>query len=87
MTAWVRGVLPNGWPGSNVYVLWAECKEHKHFRPGTRPVRSVTGVSEKIVYVPNVYVPFLSQNLDGQLDEHLDVVFIMVAVLGALPLC
>ena len=23
MTAWVRGGLPTGWPGSNVYVLCA----------------------------------------------------------------
>ena len=30
----VRG-LPTGGQGSRVYVLCAEPKEHKHFRPGT----------------------------------------------------
>ena len=46
--------LPTGGQGSKVYVLCAEPKEHKHFRPGTRPGGwgtrpggSVTGVTEK----------------------------------------
>ena len=34
--------------GSNVYVLCAEPKEHKHFRPGARPGGSVTEVTEKM---------------------------------------
>ena len=29
--------LPTGGQGSKVYVLCAEPKEYKHFRPGTRP--------------------------------------------------
>ena len=41
----LRGGLPTGWPG---YVLCAEPKEHKHFCPGSRPVGSVTGVTEKL---------------------------------------
>ena len=47
--------LPTGGQGSKVYVLFAEPKEHKHFRPGTRPGGSgtrpggsVTGVTEKL---------------------------------------
>ena len=46
--------LPTGGQGSKVYVLCAEPKEYKHFRPGTRPGGSgtppggsVTGVTEK----------------------------------------
>ena len=74
MTPWVRrGVSRPGGEGSNVYVLCAEPKEHKQFRPGTRPGGSVTEVTEKlfmyqtlcvceIVYVPNLYVPFLNSN-------------------------
>ena len=49
VTARLGGVLPTGWrQGSNVYVVCAEPKEHKHFRPGTRPGGSVTGVTEKL---------------------------------------
>ena len=51
--------LPTGGQGSKVYVLCAEPKEHKHFRPGTRPGGSgtrpggsVTGGDREIVYVP-----------------------------------
>ena len=40
--------LPTGGQGSKVYVLCAEPKEHEHFRPGTRPGGSVTGVIEKL---------------------------------------
>ena len=47
--------LPTGGQGSKVYVLCAEPKEHKHFRPGTRPGGSgtrlggsVTRVTEKL---------------------------------------
>ena len=66
-----EGGLPTGWPGgspdrvarglptggqrSKVYVLCVAPKEHKHFRPctrpggsGTRPGGSVTGVTEKL---------------------------------------
>ena len=46
--------LPTGGQGSRAYVLCAEPKEHKHFRPGTRPGGSVTGVTQKLF----VYVPF-----------------------------
>ena len=65
VTARVGGGLPTGWPGVSrpvargqkfmCYVLCAEPKEHKHFRPGTRPGGSgsrlggsVTGVTEKL---------------------------------------
>ena len=34
--------------GSNVCVLCADPKEHKHLRPGARPGVSVTGVTEKL---------------------------------------
>ena len=40
--------LPTGGQGSKVYVLCTEPKEHKHFRPGTRPGGSVTRVTEKL---------------------------------------
>ena len=57
--------LPTGGQGSKVYVLCAEPKEHKHFRPGTRPRGSGYPAGRigdrgdrEIVYVPNVYVPF-----------------------------
>ena len=47
--------LPTGGQGSKVYVRCAEPKEHKHFRPGTRPRGSgtrpggsVTGVTDKL---------------------------------------
>ena len=50
--------LPTGGQGSKVYVLCAEPKEHKHFRPGTRPGGSGTRGDREIVYMPNVYVPF-----------------------------
>ena len=47
--------LPTGGQGSKVYVLCAEPKEHKHFRPGARPGGSgarpggsVTGVTETV---------------------------------------
>ena len=59
------GGLPTGGQGSKVYVLCAESKEHKHFRPGTRPGgigfpagRFGDRGDREIVYVPNVYVPF-----------------------------
>ena len=62
--------LPTGGQVSKVYVLCAEPKEHKHFRPGTRlggsgtrPGGSVTRVDGEIVYVPNVYVPFPAPSL------------------------
>ena len=64
VTAWVgrggspdqvaRG-LPTSGQASKVYLLCAEPKEHKHFRPGarpggsgTRPGGSVTGLTEKL---------------------------------------
>ena len=59
------GGLPTGGRGSKVYVLCAEPKEHKRFRPGTRPGRIGSPAGRigyrgdrEIVYVPNVYVPF-----------------------------
>ena len=59
--------LPTGGQGSKVYVLCAEPKEQKHFRPGTRPGGfgvpgredsgtrpggSVTGVTEELFTPP-----------------------------------
>ena len=48
-------------------MLCAEPKEHKRFRPGTRPggIRFPAGRigdrgDREIVHVPNVYVPFLA---------------------------
>ena len=65
-TGWGGG-LPTGGQGSKVYVLGAEPKEHKRFRPGTRlggigfPARRIGDRGDReIVYVPNVYVPFLA---------------------------
>ena len=64
-TGWGGGGLPTGGQGSKVYVLCAEPKEHKRFRPGTRPGgigfpagRIGDRGDREIVYVPNVYVPF-----------------------------
>ena len=61
------GGLPTGGQGSRVYVLCAEPKEHKRFRLGTRPGgigfpagRIGDRGDRAIVYVPNVYVPFLA---------------------------
>ena len=52
--------LPTGGQGSKLYVLCAEPKEYKHFRPGTRPGGSgtrpggsVTGVTEKLFMSTN----------------------------------
>ena len=42
------GGLPTGWPGVKRYVLCAEPKEHKHFRPVARLEGSVTEVTEKL---------------------------------------
>ena len=57
--------LPTGCQGSKVYVLCAEPKEHKHFRPRTRlgglgyPAGRIGDRRDReIVFVPNVYVPF-----------------------------
>ena len=65
----VGGGLPTGGQGSKVYVLCAEPKEHKHFRPGTRlggigfPAGRIGDRGDRgIVYVPNVYVPFPAPN-------------------------
>ena len=58
--AWVRGVSRPGGQESNVYVLCAEPKEHKHFRPGTRPGGSVTGVTEKLFMRQMFMCPFRS---------------------------
>ena len=73
VTARVGGGLPPGWPGVSrpvargpkVYVLCAEPKEHKHFRPGTRPGgfgypagRIGDRGDQEIGDVPNVFVPF-----------------------------
>ena len=50
------GGLPTGCPGSNVYVLCAEPKEH---RPSGYPAGRVGDRGyQEMVYVPNVYVPF-----------------------------
>ena len=64
-TGWGGGGLPTGGQGSKVYVLCAEPKEHKHFRPGTRPggflfpAGRIGDLGDReIVYVPNVYAPF-----------------------------
>ena len=65
------GGLPTGGQGSKVYVLCAEPKEHKRFRPGTRPGgigfpagRIGDRGDREIVYVPNVYVPFPAPKKD-----------------------
>ena len=65
----VGGGLPTGGQGSKVYVLCAEPKEHKRFRPGARPGgigfpagRIGDRGDREIVYVPNVYVPFPAPN-------------------------
>ena len=56
-----RGVLRPGGQGSNVYVLCAEPKEHKHFCPGTRPGGLIGDRGDReIVYVPHLYAPFLA---------------------------
>ena len=72
------GGLPTGGQGSKVYVLCAEPKEHKRFRPGTRPggIRFPAGRigdrgDREIVYVPNVYVPFLVPIYAGKLRADL----------------
>ena len=62
----VGGGSPDRWPG--VKSLCAVCgthREHKRFRPGTRPGgigfpagRIGDRGDREIVYVPNVYVPF-----------------------------
>ena len=59
-TAWVRGggVSRPGGQGSNVYVLCAEPKVHKHFRPGTRPGGLVTGATEKLFMCQMLMCPF-----------------------------
>ena len=54
------GGLPTGGQESKVYVLCAEPKEHKRFRPGTRPGGISDRGDREIVYVPNVYMPFPS---------------------------
>ena len=61
--------LPTGGQESKVYVLCAEPKEHKRFRPGTQPGgigfpagRIGDRGDREIVYVPNVYVPFPAPN-------------------------
>ena len=55
--------LPTGGQGSKVYVLCAESKEHKYFRPGTRlggfeyPAGRIGDRADReVVYVPDVYV-------------------------------
>ena len=69
------GGLPTGGQGSKVYVLCAEPKEHKRFRPGTRsggfgfPAGRIGDRGDReIVYVPNVYVPFPAPNSGRGLD-------------------
>ena len=56
VTAWVRGGVsrPGGQWSNDMSVVRGEPKEHKHFRPGTRPGGPVT----EIVHVPDVDVPF-----------------------------
>ena len=48
--------LPTGGQGSKVYVLCPEPKEYKHFRPGTRPGGSVTGVTEKLFFMCQIFM-------------------------------
>ena len=64
------GGLPTGGQGSKVYVLCVAPKEHKRFRPATRPGgigfpagRIGDRGDRQIVYVPNVYVPFPAPTL------------------------
>ena len=62
--------LPTGGQGSKVYVLCAEPKEYKRFRPGTRPEESGVPAGRiddrgdrEIVYVPNPEGP--ARHLDA----------------------
>ena len=50
VTAWVRGggSTDRVVRGQTFMCLCAESKEHKHFRPGSRPGGSVTGVTSKL---------------------------------------
>ena len=58
-------------------MLCAEPKEHKRFRPGTRPGgigfpagRIGDRGDREVVYVPNVYVPFPAPNYPDALKKH-----------------
>ena len=70
------GGLPTGGQGSTVYVLCAEPKEYKRFRPGARPGgvgfpagRIGDRVDREIVYVPNAYVPFPTLRHENDLSR------------------
>ena len=73
VTVWVReGGLPTGWPGgSNVYVLCAEPKEHKHFIRVPGREERWPRWPRKCLYVSNVYVPFLAANREKWITESL----------------
>ena len=81
------GGLPTGGQGSKVCVLCAEPKEHKRFRPGTRPGgigfpagRTGDRGDREIVYVPNVYVPSPAPN------ENLSPLDLQIKAFEPLPL-
>ena len=80
------GGLPTGGQGSKVYVLCAEPKEHKRFRPGTQlggigfPAGRIGDQGDReIVYAPNVYVPFPAPNTPsaGHCSDTLPVWMVM----------
>ena len=88
-TGWGGG-LPTGGQGSKVYVLCTEPKEHKRFRPGTRPGgigfpagRIGDRVDREIVYVPNVYVVFPAPVLFMSCQQPDPSTFLEVAVLSS----
>ena len=61
VTAWVGGVLPTGWPG--VKCLCAVCGSQETYveiLSGYPAGRIGDRGDREIVYVPNVYVPFLA---------------------------
>ena len=63
--------LPTGGQGSKVYVL---CAEPKHFRLGTRPGGSVTGVTEKL-FMCQMFMCLFRPLTFGQICEHVGSVF------------
>ena len=74
MIAWVKGGVSRlGSQGSNVYLLCAEPKENKHFRPGTQSGGLVTGVTEKLFVCQTFMRPFfgVAQTVPkrGRFDE------------------
>ena len=70
--------LPTGGQGSKVYVLCAEPKEYKYFRPGTRPGGSGTRPTEKL-FMCQMFM-CLFQLLSGKEKAHKHKLFGPVAL-------